>query len=94
MAKSLVFFTPEDVEAVVGEKATIHLVPPGTSIREKLHSDVKYLGTNFCTWLLVDAADEVELCPNKFPIIDVAVDTKLEVLFFEESSAEKTWMVP
>ena len=28
--------------------------------------------------------------PNKFPTIAVAVDIRLEVLFLEESSAEKT----
>ena len=38
--------------------------------------------------------DEEELVPNQFPTIAVAVDTKLDVLFLDESSAENTWMVP
>ena len=32
--------------------------------------------------------------PNKFPIMEVAVVTRLEVLFLEESSVENTWIVP
>jgi hypothetical protein len=107
--------TPPD--AVLGslcEKATIHLVAPGTSILEKLHSLVKYLGTNLELKLLefpVTVAfdfdpeslgfDKVLLgvCdefadPNKFPTIAVAVDIRLDVLFFDESSAENTWIVP
>ena len=38
--------------------------------------------------------DEEELVPNQFPTIAVAVDTKLDVLFLDESSAENTWIVP
>ena len=38
--------------------------------------------------------DDEELVPNQFPTIAVAVDTKLDVLFLDESSAENTWMVP
>ena len=41
-----------------------------------------------------DPADEVLAPPNKFPIMVVAVVTKLEVLFLVESSVENTWMVP
>ena len=32
--------------------------------------------------------------PNRFPIMEVAVVTRLEVLFLEESSVENTWIVP
>ena len=38
--------------------------------------------------------EEEELVPNQFPTIAVAVDTKLDVLFLDESSAENTWIVP
>ena len=38
--------------------------------------------------------DDEELVPNQFPTIAVAVDTKLDVLFLDESSAENTWIVP
>ena len=38
--------------------------------------------------------DEDEEEPNQFPTIAVAVDTKLDVLFLDESSAENTWIVP
>ena len=37
---------PDVVPCVLCEKATIHFVAPGTSILEKLHSLVKYFGTN------------------------------------------------
>ena len=39
---------------------------------------------------LFDELDE----PNRFPTMAVAVDTMLDVLFREESSAENTWIVP
>ena len=90
------------------------MVAPGTSILEKLHSLVKYLGTNLEPKLLelaVTVAFDFEpeslgfekvllgVCgefadPNKFPTIAVAVDIRLDVLFFDESSAENTWIVP
>ena len=37
--------------------------------------------------------DDEEL-PNKFPIMDVAVETRLDVLFLVESSVENTCIVP
>ena len=99
----------------------MHFVAPGTSILEKLHSLVKYFGTNFelkvllldvepplpksvlefesgapgfklaglALVALLDDNDDA-LPPNKFPTIAVAVDTRLDVLFFDESSAENT----
>ena len=90
-------------------KATMHFVAPGTSILEKLHSLVKYFGTNLELKLLelpLPFVAELEfgplvldvalallaefVDPNKFPTIAVAVDIRLDVLFLEESSAEKT----
>ena len=89
-------------------KATMHFVAPGTSILEKLHSLVKYFGTNFELKLLlfpevVLALDPESLdfeyilltCdefdePKRFPTMAVAVETRLDVLFLDESSAENT----
>ena len=105
---------PDVVPGVLCEKATIHFVAPGTSILEKLHSLVKYFGTNLELKLLefaVTVAFDLDpespafekvllgVCdefadPNKFPTIAVAVDIRLEVLFFVESLAENTWIVP
>ena len=74
----------------------MHLVPPGTSILEKLHSDEKYLGINFGK-AAPDELDADDCCvdaeegaPKRFPIIVVAVETRLECLFLVESSAENT----
>ena len=87
----------------------MHFVAPGTSILEKLHSLVKYFGTNFelklllfpeevvlaldpesldfeYTLLTCDEFDE----PKRFPTMAVAVETRLDVLFLDESSAENT----
>lgn len=111
---SALLFEPETPPVVpIGAlcvKATIHFVAPGTSILEKLHSLVKYLGTNLELKLLEPPVpfelelgpcplelDEVlvGLCdkfvaPNKLPTMAVAVETRLDVLFLEESSAENT----
>ena len=83
-------------------KATMHRVAPGTSIREKLHSEEKYLGTNMGAFSVLPPEEEEEgtggeddeELPNKFPIMDVAVETRLDVLFLVESSVENTCIVP
>ena len=41
----------------------------------------------------IGGEDDEEL-PNKFPIMDVAVETRLDVLFLVESSVENTCIVP
>ena len=64
---------------LLAPNAQIHLVPPGTSILLKLHSEVKYLGSNL-----------LEAGPKK----SVAEDTNEDILFLEESSEAKIWIVP
>ena len=52
--------------------------------------DPESLGLGYTLLALCDELDE----PNRFPTMAVAVDTMLDVLFREESSAENTWIVP
>ena len=70
----------DKIVELLAPKAQMHLVPPGTSILPKLHSEVKYLGSN-----LLEAAG-----PKK----SVAELTREEVLFLVESSLANMWMVP
>ena len=57
-------------------KATIHFVAPGTSILEKLHSLVKYLGTNLELKLLdapLPFAEVLDPCPLVLDVVFVAL---------------------
>lgn len=65
-------------ELLLPPKAQMHGDPPGISIREKLHSELKYFGSN----LLVDA------CKN-----EAAADCLL-LPFLASLSIAKMWTVP
>ena len=67
----IILLVPAKTVLLLEPKAQIHLVPPGTSILLKLHSEVKYLGKSL-----------LEAGPKK----SVAEDTSDDILFLDESS--------